>query len=265
MEYYILVSCNPHEFSACQFGFIPGRGTNMATTLAHDLCNYANSAGFALFLCSLDAQGAFDFLPHCIILEKAINIIPDKYWRILSVWYKNMCVCIRWNSILGDKIQVKRGTKQGGLTSPFIFNLFYQELIENISKCNCGLTVENNNFNVIYYADGILLFSNNSSGLQKMINVADLSFNPTKTECMISGHNPFTNEPSWMIDNQSVTVVPSIKYLGTILDNSRGPSHKVSRLSAVQRAFYSLHGAGLKYRGVSPTTACRHAPQDVLL
>ena len=36
-----------------------------------------------------------------------------------------------------------------------------------------------------------------------MINVADkyirnhgLSFNPTKTECMIIGHNPFTNEPS---------------------------------------------------------------------
>ena len=66
-----------------------------------------------------------------------------------------MCVCIRWNSILGDKIQVKRGTKQGGLTSPFIFNLFYQELIENISKCNCGLTVENNSFNVICYADMI--------------------------------------------------------------------------------------------------------------
>ena len=79
MEYYILGSCNSHEFSACQFGFIPDRGTNMATTLAHDLCNYANSAGSALFLCSLDAQGAFDFLPHCIILEKAINIIPYKY------------------------------------------------------------------------------------------------------------------------------------------------------------------------------------------
>ena len=142
--------------------------------------------------------------------------------------------------------------------------MFYQKLIENISKCNCGLTVENNNFNVTCYADDILLFSTTSSGLQKMINVADkyirnhgLSFNPTKTECMISGHNPLTNEPSWMIDNQSVTVVPSIKYLGTILDNSRGSSHKVARLSAAQRAFYSLQGAGIKYRGVSPTTACK--------
>ena len=57
MEYYmyILDSCSSHEFSACQFGFIPHRGTNMATTLAHNLCNYANSAGSALFLCNLDA------------------------------------------------------------------------------------------------------------------------------------------------------------------------------------------------------------------
>ena len=61
----------------------------------------------------------------------------------------------------------------------------------------------------------------------KYIRNHGLSFNPTKTECMISGHNPFTNEPSWMIDNQSVTVVPSIKYLGTILDNSPGSSHKL--------------------------------------
>ena len=80
------------------------------------------------------------------------------------MWYNNMYVCIRWNSILRDKIQVKRGTKQGGLASLFIFNLFYQELIENISKCNCGLTVENNNFNIICYADDILLFSTTSSG-----------------------------------------------------------------------------------------------------
>ena len=91
----------------------------------------------------------------------------------------------------------------------------------------------------------------------KYIRNHGLSFNPTKTECMISGHNPFTNEPSWMIDNQSVMVVPSIKYLGTILDDSQGSSHKVARLSAAQRAIYSLQGAGLKYRGVSPTTACK--------
>ena len=33
--------------------------------------------------------------------------------------------------------------------------------------------------------------------------------------------------------------------------------HKNNRLSAGQRAFYSLQGAGLKFGGVSPHTACR--------
>ena len=38
---------------------------------------YANKVGSTLFYCSLDAEGAFDFLPHCVILQKSINIISD--------------------------------------------------------------------------------------------------------------------------------------------------------------------------------------------
>ena len=35
-------SCASHKFSGHQFGFIPTRGTNMATALAHDICVYSS-------------------------------------------------------------------------------------------------------------------------------------------------------------------------------------------------------------------------------
>ena len=38
LEYHIMDSCASHKFSGHQFGFIPTRGTNMATALAHDIC-----------------------------------------------------------------------------------------------------------------------------------------------------------------------------------------------------------------------------------
>ena len=125
LEYRVLDDCTSHQFSVSQYGFVANRSCSMATSLAHDIGAYANAMGSTLFYCSLDAEGAFDFLPHCVILQKSINIISDKYWRLLVKWYSAMCAYIRWNSCLGSNI--KRGTRQGGLTSAFMFNLFYQD------------------------------------------------------------------------------------------------------------------------------------------
>ena len=213
-----------------------------------------------MFYCSLDAEGAFDFLPHCVILQKSINIISDKYWRLLVKWYSAMCAYIHWNSCLGSKINIKRGTRQGGLTSAFMFNLFYQDLIESLNDCYHGISIGCNNFNAICYADDILLCSVTSSGLQHLIDRADvyiknhgLNFNPVKTECMIYGANPFVNGPSWILDNTSLNVVTSIRYLGTTLSyHDKAKCHILSHNVASQKAFYSLQGAGLKFQGISP-------------
>ena len=261
LEYHILDKCVSHEFSSSQFGFVANRGSNMATALAHDICAYSKAAGSTLFVCSLDAEGAFDNLPTCVMMQKAISVLPDEYWRILYVWYSQMSAVIKWNNITGNKISVKHGTRQGGLTSPFIFNLFYQNLIDKLNSRNCGITIGGNNYNVICYADDILLCSTTSSGLQTLINIANgyiqncgLKFNPQKTECMLSGSNPFNNVPKWTIENVSLTVVPSIKYLGTILCGVNGDVHTTERKRAAQKAFFSLQGAGLKYGGVNPKT-----------
>ena len=102
-------------------------------------------------MCSLDAEGAFDAIPHSVLFLKAIDIIPDHYWKTMVQWYRNMTVMIKWNGALGDPIQIERGTRQGGLTSPFLFNLFYQDLIEMISSKKCGITIDGNQYNIYYH------------------------------------------------------------------------------------------------------------------
>ena len=72
-----------------------------------------------LFVCSLDADGAYDGIPHPILLKKAIDIIPDHNWKLLHNWYCNITVKVKWNKI-GDSINVCKGTRQGGLTSCLI-------------------------------------------------------------------------------------------------------------------------------------------------
>ena len=158
----------------------------MAISLAHNVSSYCNSRGLTVFMCSLDAKGAFDAIPHSILLLKSMDVIPDSSWNALYYWYSNMTVCLRWKNTLGEKIPVVKGTRQGGLTSPLFFNLFYKDLITAVNSKNCGITIGNNNYNVMCYADDLLICSTTASNhLQSLIDLSvqyivqhGLRFNP---------------------------------------------------------------------------------------
>ena len=98
MELHVLDKISNCNYSPYQFEFVPRRGTNMATSLLHDVTTYCNFAGSPVFLCSLDAEGAFDCIPHEVLFDSAMSALPDNEWKVLYYWYKNLCVHIRWNS-----------------------------------------------------------------------------------------------------------------------------------------------------------------------
>ena len=190
VELYILdqLPIASELYNQLMFGFIPSRGTTMAAALAHDVVTYMNYNGSAVFLCSLDAQGAFDYIPHASLFYKCMNIIPDMSWNLLKAWYSAMSVRVLWAGQLGSPISVQRGTRQGGITSPALFNIFYKDLIDKLSQEKCGVQIGDRQYNVMNYADDVLLLSTSVSGLQTLINTATqtigeqgLHFNPAKT------------------------------------------------------------------------------------
>ena len=123
IEMYMLQEVNSHIFSDMQFGFIKGRGTNMPASLVEDVTNYCVNRGSSVFMCSLDIEGAFDGLPHAVLFRKTMDIFPDLSWRLLYYWCSKQCVFIKWNNEVSQKIRIGVGTRQGGLTSPNLFNI----------------------------------------------------------------------------------------------------------------------------------------------
>ena len=124
-----------------------------------------------------------------------------------------MSVCIKWKSCLSEGIVIERGTRQGGLSSPILLNLFYKGLIDTLQSISCGIHINNVNFNTICYADDILLYSTTVTGLQKIINIASdyinkhgLRFNPHKTSCLIMGANPFVTPPIWTMEGETLNI-----------------------------------------------------------
>ncbi len=173
MEQCILDDSAGHTFDELQFGFIEQRGTNTSICMANDIINYCNANGSAVYTCVLDAEMAFDGIPHSILLMKAINVIPDTWWRLLHTWYHNSLVQVKWNGKLSEVLNIEKGTRQGGLTSPFLFNLFYQDLVHDLTNIPGGLRINGNSYCVLVYADDILLLSTTASGLQSLIDCAN--------------------------------------------------------------------------------------------
>jgi hypothetical protein len=221
-----------------------------------------NSRGSQVYGCTLDAEKAFDGVPHSILLYKSLNVMPDHWWRMLYSWYEDLKVLIKWNGKVSAPVKIEKGTRQGGLSSPFLFNLLYEDLIHQLSDIAGGIKINGLSYNVFCYADDLLLTSTTVTGLQKLIDHANtyitnhgLSFNATKSSCIIFGKNSFVKQPSWLLNNSSIEVVTEIDYLGAIIGNNYNQSHVSKRVKSCRRSFYNLQSAGLCNNGVKPKVA----------
>ena len=151
---------------------------------------------------------------------------------------------------MSDIIRVERGTRQGGLSSPFLVNIFYQDMIVELSNTIVGICIENTSYNVSCYADDVLLTSTTVTGLQRVIDVADkyisshgLRFNPIKTNSITFGKTSFVKDPEWSLDGTVLTQSTNITYLGANLSNN-SYNHIESRIKLCGKAFYALQSIG---------------------
>jgi len=253
IELYVLdtTTFNPHPN---MFGFVEQRGTEMAISLTHDIIHTVRSQGSTVYMCSLDAQAAFDGISHSILFDKAIHHFSERAWALMYMWYSNIKATMTLGNKISEPIPIYKGTRQGGLTSSVIFNIVYQDLVQNVNDLPCGITINNKNFNILVYADDILLTSCTPQGLQLLTDKAcqeiskiGLNFNPTKTFCHINGSKQFTQQPQWQINSSCLQIRDTITYLGAEINNNSSAAHTKSRINACTRSFYALGSSGISH------------------
>ena len=152
---------------------------------------------------------------------------------------------VKWCQKLSTKIDVCIGTRQGGISFPFLFNIFYQDLVEKLSKCSGGILVNNDTRHlfVFCYADDLILTSLSVNGLQELIDTDNsyttehgLKFNPTKKICTALGCRNFEDTPQWHLNNTILREEAAVTYLGTISSNNT-KHHIDTRIKATHRAY----------------------------
>ena len=213
-----------------QFGFKVGHSTDTCILTLKDTVNYYQSKGSPIFLCFLDFEKVFDKVNHF----KLFKILLDRGMPIYLVgtlvhWYREQRCRVKWGSDLSSAFAVTNGIKQGGLISPYLFNICMDDLSIRLEKADVGCYIGNACVNHLSYADDMVLLAPSVRALQHLVNLCevyagehDLTYQTAKCVCMVMWprkHNLRFNVFVYL-NGVKLSVVQEFKYLGHLLSES---------------------------------------------
>ena len=222
-----------------------------------------------LYCCFVDIKKAFDFTNRNQLFYNLLNDykIGGNFLKILMALYSDHKVFVRVSDGLLQPIGTTIGLKQGCCLSGLLFNLFVNKLPLIFDNSCDPVSILNEQFNCLLWADDLLILSRSSQGLQNAINKTKtfydglgLEINQRKTKVMVfNGRGmKLANLPehNFFIGNRSVEVVDTYQYLGINLKPSGSMQFAVGELfDKASRAWFAISNVLYKYKRLEVSRA----------
>ena len=210
-----------------QHGFRPQHSTSTACLTLKEVVTKYNKRGSNVYAAFVDLSKAFDKINHYKLMDSLIDKgVPHFYVNILLYFYRNQLISTKHQNEMSSSWKIGNGVRQGGILSPFLFNIYVDGLIDNISRYRTGCFFGIKSCNIIAYADDMVLLSPSKSGLQKLLHIfgykakeLNLTINTDKTVCMnFKVNNSSAIDPCLTLDGKVLRNVNKYKYLGFMID-----------------------------------------------
>ena len=245
--------------SGCQAGFRKGYSTNDNIFILHHLIELVCKSKHKLYCAFIDLKQAFDRVWRDGLWEKLMKYhINGKCLRIIQSMYSNIKSCIQVNNCKTDFFMSNIGVRQGENLSPFLFNIFLNDLEEYFrSRNTSGIECTEHHLDdsmVLYfkiflllYADDTVIISNSVDGLQNSLNIYDddctlwrLTVNHSKSKVIIFSKRTQSNI-TFSLGGIPLETVREYKYLGVVFSGNNsffGMKKYIAEQGS--RAMYSL-------------------------
>ena len=160
---------------------------------------------------------------------------------------------------LGPLFPVKVGTRQGCNLSPFLFNLYINDIPSFLQKGNCDpVHLSSTKINTLMYADDTLIMSRSEKGLMKALRIIEifckkwhLKINTDKTKIMIFNKDK-VKQNSFCINDQVLEIVQNYNYLGLKINKSGNFTTAIKYLSNKAMRAYMALKSSLNGTHISP-------------
>ena len=188
--------------------------------------------GKETFLCFIDYKKAFDSVDRNLLLYKLSNIgVNGKMYGAISSLYSNPKSRVILQDYSTDFFDCPVGVKQGDCLSPTLFAIFINDLAIEIKESRVGIdlniediagNIEITLLNILLYADDIVLFAENETDLQFLLNIVEiwcqkwrLEVNLTKTNILhIRVKRKMQSKFMFIFNKRPVPYCTFYKYLG---------------------------------------------------
>ena len=240
------------HFDPRQFGFGKGLSTDDACFVAKEIIFEHTKKGGYIAAAFVDLSNAFSNVNHFklgqILLRRGI---PPDIALILLHYLRNQTARITWNNKFGCYHLIEKGVRQGGVLSAFLFKLYMDDLVKQVSSAKIGANFGIQNINILTYADDILLLSPTFQQLSiiygilcNQLELLGLKINCKKTKCILFGNERRSAlpVPSMLnMGNHDLEIVKSIKYLGYFLKSDLTDTDDIKkRLFSFYSKFFTL-------------------------
>lgn len=211
-----------------QFGFRPGLSTESAILCLKQAVRYYRDRDTPVYACFLDLSKAFDLVVYDMLWDKLRRTdLPRECIDLLKYWYSNQVNQVRWAGEYSDEFKLQCGVRQGGLSSPILFNLYVDELIGGLSSTHVGCHIGDSCFNNISYADDMVLLGPSVNSIKQLIGMCEgyaqrhgLKYNTKKSELLIFRARKYNvrTPPKIMLGGVPLKLTDRFKYLGHMVN-----------------------------------------------
>lgn len=196
----------------------------------------------------IDIKSAYDSVPHEAIWEVLSNTPELKpYAYPIYEMYTNATtqVITHWGPT--EPIHITRGVRQGDPLSPTLFNLFINQILNQMTRKRHGVKAKGNTYTTLAYADDLIIFGHKRVQVQQLtqrlahfLSQHGMSFNTSKFQYITNTQHKHINIEDSRGEICRIQCMQKVKYLGctiapreveieaeTMLNNTRQRAEKI--------------------------------------
>ena len=160
------------EFPDAQAGFRKGRGTRNQTAKICWIIKKVREFQKIIYFYFIDYVKVFDCVDHNKLwtISKEVGI-PDHRTCLLQNLYAGQEATVRTRCGITDWFQIGKWVSQGCITSPCLFNLYVEYIMQNarLDEAQVGIKIAGRNINNLRYAEDTTLMAESEEELKSLL------------------------------------------------------------------------------------------------